>query len=191
MRPWFTLGAALVAAGIGFWAWQAKQTAQPTTAQAPQPPVVAADAVVKPVAELDRLPALHYMDLDGRQRSTREWQGKVLVLNFWASWCPPCREETPLFVQLQEEYKAKGVQFVGLAIDDKEPVQNFVDTYGVDYPILLGDIGAVDLSKRLGNRFGGLPYTVIVAPDGQIVLRHAGGFKREQLEPLLQRLVSG
>lgn len=137
------------------------------------------------------IPPFSYPDLDGRERRSDEWSGKIVVLNFWASWCPPCREETPLFVELQEQYQAAGVQFVGIAIDDREPIQDFSDTYGVNYPVLLGDIAAVTLSKRLGNRFEGLPFTVIAEPDGEIVLRHAGGMTREQITPTLQRLVDG
>ncbi len=140
-------------------------------------------------AALERLPAFAYPDLEGRTRRSDEWQGRVLVLNFWASWCPPCREETPLFVALQEEYAKQNVRFVGIAIDDAEPVRDFVDTYGVEYPILLGDMDAITLSRRLGNRFEGLPFTVVVAPDGRIVSRFQGGVSRQQLEPVLQRTI--
>jgi thiol-disulfide isomerase/thioredoxin len=187
MRPWFTLGAAIMAAGLGYWAWHTQQPATAPehsgTGEAPPPPPL----VTQP-EQLQQLPDLSYTDLAGQERKIREWQGKVVVLNFWATWCPPCREETPLFVALQEEYGARGVQFVGLAIDEQEAVQNFVDTYGVEYPILLGDMDAVELSRRLGNRLGGLPYTVVIARDGQIAARHVGGLKREQLEPLLVEL---
>lgn len=179
MRPWFTLAAAAIAVGLGLWAWQAGQVERGPLPE-PEAP--------QPVVQLEQLPALSYPDLDGKARSTAEWRDKVLVLNFWASWCPPCREETPLFVALQEEYAAKGVQFVGIAIDDKAPVADFVDSYGVEYPILLGDINAMAVSKQLGNRFQGLPFTVIAAPGGQIVIRHFGGIKREQIEPVLQKL---
>jgi thiol-disulfide isomerase/thioredoxin len=136
------------------------------------------------------LPAFSFADLDGNRRTRQEWNGKILVLNFWASWCPPCRDEMPLFVALQEEFAAAGVQFVGIAIDDQEPVQAFVDAYGIDFPTLLGDMAAIELAKRLGNRFGGLPFTVIARADGKILLRHPGELKREQLLPLLQELVA-
>jgi thiol-disulfide isomerase/thioredoxin len=186
MRPWFTLGAALVAAGLGYWAWQARQPA--TTTHGPAPVEAPATPLVSEPAALEQLPAMTYPDLQGRQRSLDEWQGKVVVLNFWATWCPPCREETPLFVALQDEYAAHGVQFVGLAIDEPDAVQTFVDTYGVEYPVLLGDIDAAEVSRQLGNRFGGLPFTVIVDRDGRIAARHFGGLQRNQLEPVLQRL---
>jgi thiol-disulfide isomerase/thioredoxin len=188
MRPWFTLAAAVVAGGLGYWAWQVNQPAVTSGPQAPAEPPP--PPVVSQPEQLERLPDLGYPDLDGDLRKLSEWQGKVVVLNFWATWCPPCREETPLFVALQEEYGSRGVQFIGLAIDEPEAVQTFVDTYGVEYPILLGDIDAAELSRQLGNRFGGLPFTVIVDRDGRIAARHFGGLKREQLEPLLQRLAA-
>ena len=126
--------------------------------------------------------------LVGQAFDLASWRGHVVVVNVWATWCPPCREETPLFVELQDEYAAKGVQFVGLAIDDKQAVIDFTDSYGVAYPVLLGDLEAMAVSKQLGNRFQGLPFTLIVAPGGQIAVRHFGGIKREQIEPVLNRL---
>jgi thiol-disulfide isomerase/thioredoxin len=134
------------------------------------------------------IPQFSYPDLKGRTRESREWSGKATVINFWATWCPPCREETPLFVELQEQYRNRGVQFVGVAIDDAEPTQDFVDTYGVNYPVLLGDASAIDLSKRLGNHYQGLPYTIVTRPNGRIASRITGGVKRTDLEPLLEEL---
>ena len=138
----------------------------------------------------ETVPNFSYVDIDGRQRGANEWYGKVVVLNFWATWCPPCREETPLFVELQETLGPAGLQFVGIAIDDREPVREFVASYGINYPTLLGDMNAVELSRRLGNRFGGLPFTIVAAQDGEILLRHAGELKRERLEPLLRDLLA-
>lgn len=134
------------------------------------------------------VPEFSYPDLEGRTRQSSEWLGKVTVINFWATWCPPCREETPLFVELQDRYRDRGVQFVGIAIDDAEPTRDFVDTYDVNYPVLLGDTSAVDLSKRLGNRYQGLPFTVVTQADGRIASRVIGGVKRADLEPLLEAL---
>jgi len=137
----------------------------------------------------EHVPAFSYPDLDGNIRDGQEWQAKILVLNFWAAWCPPCREETPAFVALQDEYIDDNVKFVGIAIDDPEPVRDFADTYGVNYPILLGDINAVTLSRQLGNRFEGLPFTVVAEPGGRVLLRHQGGLTREQLEPVLKEAI--
>lgn len=138
---------------------------------------------------LDHLPDFQLPDLTGKVRHASEWEGRILVLNFWASWCPPCREETPLFVELAKQYGPQKVRFVGIAIDDLEPVKEFVSAFGVDYPILMGNMDAITLSRRLGNRYEGLPYTVIVGPNGEIIARFQGGMKREQLEPALQRAI--
>lgn len=142
-----------------------------------------------PVAPLSAVPDFAFPDLEGHMHDGREWRDRILVLNFWAAWCPPCRAETPLFVELQEKYGADNVRFVGIAIDDKEPVQDFVDTFGVQYPILLGNLDAIELSKHLGNRFEGLPFTVIAEPGGKVILRHQGGMDRDQLEPALKQAI--
>lgn len=138
---------------------------------------------------LDRLPAFEYVDLAGQQRQSAEWNDKILVLNFWATWCPPCRTETPLFVDMQREYQADNVQFVGIAVDDPELVRVFADTYGINYPILLGDLAAMEISRQLGNRFEALPHTVVVAPGGRVVFRHHGGLSREDLQPVLHNMI--
>jgi thiol-disulfide isomerase/thioredoxin len=138
---------------------------------------------------LDTIPDFEFADLQGEVRKGREWRDRILVLNFWAAWCPPCREETPMLVELQKQYANDNVRFVGIAIDDKQPVQKFVDSNGVEYPILLGDLDAIGLSKRLGNRFEGLPFTVVAAPGGKVILRHQGGIGRKQLEPVLKQAI--
>jgi len=144
---------------------------------------------VESVQVVDMLPRFAYPDLDGRQRLSSEFADKVVVLNFWATWCPPCRKETPEFVALQETFSDR-VQFIGIAIDDEDPVREFAESFGMNYPVLLGDIEAVSLSRRLGNRYEGLPFTVVATPDGRVVMRHAGGIERDQREPLLRELAS-
>ena len=143
--------------------------------------------IPEPLQVRTSLPEFNLPDLQGRERHSSQWAGKLLVLNFWATWCPPCRKETPEFVALQKEFANK-VQFVGIAIDDEQPVREFADTFAVNYPLLLGDVGAVALSKQLGNRYEGLPFTVVAEPGGNVVLRHTGGLERDQLEPLLREL---
>lgn len=150
-------------------------------------PTAGAPSPVEVVEEVNELPTFSYPDLDGRQRHSTEFTDKVVVLNFWATWCPPCRKETPAFVDLQATF-GEQVQFIGIAIDDEEPVREFATSYDMNYPVLLGDMGAVAMAKRLGNRYEGLPFTVVAAQDGSVVLRHAGGLEREQLEPVLRKL---
>ena len=142
---------------------------------------------VQTVKQVDKVPGFSYPDLNGRHRHSDEFDDKVVVLNFWATWCTPCRKETPEFVALQETF-AGDVQFIGIAIDDEEPVREFADTFEMNYPVLLGDIEAVSLSRRLGNRYEGLPFTVVAAPGGKVVLRHAGSLERDKLEKILRDL---
>ncbi len=144
------------------------------------------DNIQKP---LSKLPEFSFEDIEGVVRQSSEWENNILVLNFWATWCPPCRAETPAFVALQEQYGGQGIQFVGLAVDEKDLVIDFADTYGVNYPMLLGDLQAIELSKQLGNRLGGLPYTVVVNRGGNLEHRQPGEMKKDELEGILQRLL--
>ena len=116
-------------------------------------------------------------NLDGELQNFSTWNGKVRVLNFWATWCPPCLRETPMFVELQEKYQERGLQFVGVAIDSLEPVKDFVDTYGINYPILIGADDAIEVAKRYGNKFGSLPYTIVIDRNGKIVFAKSGEIK--------------
>ncbi|RMG36888.1 MAG: TlpA family protein disulfide reductase [Gammaproteobacteria bacterium] len=184
MKPTQILGIAIAGLVIGAGAGIGIKMYQQHTA-----PLAANHADANGEAALDHLPDFQLPDLDGRLHRTGEWDGRILVLNFWASWCPPCREETPLFVELARQYEAQNVRFVGVAIDDREPVKAFVSTYGVDYPILMGDMDAITLSRRLGNRYEGLPFTVVIGPDRQVLARFQGGVDRNQLEPILQRAI--
>lgn len=135
-----------------------------------------------------QLPDFTLPNLDGNPWRAEEWRDKVLVINFWATWCPPCRREMPLFASLQEQFANKDVLFVGIAIDDKQAVQDFVDTHGIEFPILLGEVHAMALSTELGDRFNALPYTVVADRGGKIILRQAGEMAESRLRPLLDAL---
>ena len=135
-----------------------------------------------------QIPDFTLPNLDGNPWRAEEWRDKILVINFWATWCPPCQEEMPLFVKLQEQFADKNVLFVGIAIDDKQAVQDFVDTHGIEFPILLGEDKALELSTQLGDRFNTLPYTVVADRGGKILLRKAGQMTETRLRPLLEEL---
>lgn len=134
-------------------------------------------------------PAFSLPDINGVPHNSHEWAGKVVILNFWATWCPPCRSETPLFVELQEHYGATGLQFVGVAIDDADKVQDFMDTYGINYPMLLGENDAIDTAKQYGNRFGALPYTVVIDRQGMIRFIQRGEMTRPMVEDAIRPLL--
>ena len=128
-------------------------------------------------------------DMEGRQQPLSQWRGKVLVVNFWATWCAPCREEIPGFVRLQEKYGDRGLQFVGIAIDQRDKVQAFARDFGMNYPVLLGGFDSVEMSRQAGNRVGALPFTLVIDRTGQIVDRQLGGFKEAKLDARIQSLL--
>lgn len=136
-----------------------------------------------------KIPDFSLPDLEGVKHDIHEWDGKVIVLNFWATWCPPCRKETPMFVQMQDDLGTKGLQFVGVAIDDSGKVKDFMDTYGVTYPMLIGVDDAIEVAKAYGNRFGALPYTVIIDRKGNIAYIQRGELEHEVAEKTIKSLL--
>ena len=128
-------------------------------------------------------------DINGTIQPFSQWNDKVVLLNFWATWCPPCRREMPDFIDVYERYKDQGFVVVGVGIDDEKKVAEFVDHLGVSYPILVGGRTAMKVSHLYGNRHGALPYSIIIDRNGVIRYR-AGGFMPKntlinQITPLL------
>ena len=158
-----------LALAAGAWLAQTRHT--------PQTPAASAVAA---------LWQLGFPDVQGRHQALAQWRGQVLVLNFWASWCAPCREEIPDFVALRTQFRPKGVEFVGIAIDNDGNVSQFLRQLPVDYPILVGEGAAHNLARQLGNTSGALPYTIVLDRDGKIMLRHLGRLPRAQLESVLR-----
>jgi thiol-disulfide isomerase/thioredoxin len=128
-------------------------------------------------------------DLTDTPQSVTQWQGKILIINFWATWCPPCLKEIPEFIKLQDEYKDQGVQFVGIAIEEKQSVEDYLKRIKINYPVLIGGEGAAMLSQQLGNVINTVPFTVIINQQGQIVHHQLGELTREKvlevIDPLL------
>jgi peroxiredoxin len=132
------------------------------------------------------LPAFEFADLAGVTQNVSQWQGKALVINFWATWCLPCLQEIPDFMVLQERLGTQRVQFIGVALDDREAVEAFQQKKQVNYPLLIaGDWQGFHLAKSLGNTMGAIPYTVVVNPAGQVIFHHAGQLSVNALEKIL------
>jgi thiol-disulfide isomerase/thioredoxin len=130
-----------------------------------------------------------FSDLSGMPHPLSEWKGKVVVVNFWATWCAPCREEIPAFSQLQAEYGGQGLQFIGIAIDEADAVESFRASVPINYPLLMGEAGGAAYARSLGNSFDVLPFSAVFDRNGVLVHAHPGVFKRQQVlervEPLL------
>ena len=139
----------------------------------------------------EALRAASFADLDGKMRQLDEWRGRVLVCNFWATWCAPCREEIPLLLEMRRKYGPGGVEIVGIAIDNAVKVRQFSASFSISYPILLAEADGLDLMRRLGNSSGGLPYTVIADREGTLVHRKLGALKQPELDSLLAPLARG
>ena len=134
--------------------------------------------------------AFNLEDLSGKRHDISEWKGKILIINFWATWCPPCKKEIPEFVALQNQYSAQGLQFIGVAIDDKEAVKDYLTTIKVNYPILIAEDEGIALVNKLGDISGTVPFTVVVDPDNLILHRHPGNFSKEQIMDIVAPLLA-
>ncbi len=128
-------------------------------------------------------------DVDGAERTLSEWQGKVVAINFWATWCPPCRDEIPAFIELQQSYASQGLQFIGIALQSADEIRDFINEYQVNYPSLVGDKDAIEVAKKLGNDIGALPYTVIIDRQGIIRFTHRGPLSKADAEDVISGLL--
>jgi len=133
--------------------------------------------------------ATPFRDLSGARRTLWEWRGRVVLCNFWATWCAPCREEIPMLIAVREVFAAKGAEIVGIGIDQAQKIEEFAKTYGVTYPVLIAEAGAIELMRRLGNALGGLPYTVVVDRVGAVAHRRLGALTRAEVEGVLEGLL--
>jgi peroxiredoxin len=129
--------------------------------------------------------------LDGSEVSLKTWQNKIIVLNFWATWCPPCREEMPELSKMQDEYKNQNLVIIGLSTEDLDTTKNFIAEHPVSYPVLAGDMQAMTFAESLGNNQSILPYTVVIDEKGQLVKTFFGRVNQTLLEktitPLLKK----
>jgi thiol-disulfide isomerase/thioredoxin len=132
----------------------------------------------------------HLTNENGVSQDLNQYKGKIIVLNFWATWCPPCREEMPELSQLYAEYKNKNVVVLGVAIDELGLVKEFSQNSPVNYPLLVAEDEGMNLGSKLGNDKDVLPYTVIINKDGLVVETYFGRINKALLETTLRPLLS-
>jgi thiol-disulfide isomerase/thioredoxin len=123
-----------------------------------------------------------FMTPEGQILRMADLRGKPIILNFWATWCPPCIEELPLLNSFFQENKVKGWQVLGLAVDQLEPVKRFLAKSPLDFPVGMSGMPGLELSKSLGNLSGGLPFTVVFGPSGQVAHRKIGKITSKDLQ---------
>jgi len=126
---------------------------------------------------------------DQKPISTADWKNKVLVVNFWASWCPPCIEEMPALDKVQSEYDPKKMLIVGIGIDSPSNIRQFIETTIISYPIVLGGLGGNEINKMLGNPSGALPFTVVINPKGDIKGSKLGKISEDELRKMIKEAI--
>jgi thiol-disulfide isomerase/thioredoxin len=174
-RVWLILGGvALLVLAMGYRLAVLEKSAEPVVATVP------AGSIYELVLS----------DLKGQPQSLGQWRGKVLVVNYWATWCHPCREEMPGFSRLQDKYRDKSVQFVGISIDDAVKIAEFQKETPVSYPLLIGDINIMKSSAELGNNRQALPFTAVFDRRGVLSAAKLGRYAEADLERLLADLIS-
>jgi len=134
--------------------------------------------------------AATFRTLDGKPATLAEWKGKVVVLNFWATWCSPCLAEIPNLEAGRKKYASRGVVFIGAAVEDSaDLVRDFANDHNISYPVVMAGSGnGISLLQALGNEVAGLPFTVVLDREGNIVAVKLGILKQARLRQILDRL---
>lgn len=123
-----------------------------------------------------------FVDLEGGTTRLRDWPARVVLCNFWATWCEPCREEVPLLIAAKQQYRDKGVEVAGIGFDHADKLREFAKKYAINYRILIGPAGTPDLLRALGDKAAALPFSVVLDPQRRIVQRKLGAWSKSELD---------
>jgi thiol-disulfide isomerase/thioredoxin len=148
----------------------------------------AASAVTHPVPL--RLPDFSLQDLAGKPTPISAWSGKSLVINFWATWCAPCRREIPLLESISADWAARGLKVIGIAVDYRDKVQDFAGQFKIGYPLLVGEQDALDVAAKFGMDAPAFPFTVFTDRRGEVVALFVGELHRPQVDFILSEVQS-
>ena len=179
MKPAMLAAVIIGAAAAGAAGYLVFEQRQPATE--PLPPSM--QSAPKTLAAT--LPAFQLADRDGKMRSLQDWTGKSLIVNFWATWCAPCRREIPLLEKIQVEYGPEGFQVIGIAADYRDKVIAYADEIGLKYPLLIGEQEALDAATAFGIEAVGLPFTIFADRQGRIVAAHVGELTEPEARVIL------
>jgi len=186
--PAVLIGACVIAAAAGFGIYHLQKPAQQATAAAPAPADNVTAAATPAAAQPETAPLdVAFTDLDGKTHTLAEYKGKLVVVNFWATWCTPCLHEIPTLKKIQDDYGARGLQIVGPAVDDGDDVRKAAPGLAFNYPVFTGaPEDMLDAMSRFGNSQGGLPFSVVIDGEGQIIARQLGEFSGVELAGLAE-----
>ena len=178
MKSWMiaALAASAAAAGAAFYLY--RESASPPPAPDPL-------AQATPAQLVATLPAFQLLDRDGQPRTLQDWPDKALIVNFWATWCAPCRREIPLLQRLQRDHAEEGFQVVGIAVDFREKVLAYAEEMSIDYPLLIGEQDGLDAAASFGIEAIGFPFTVFSDRQGRIVTAHLGELTEDEASLIL------